>query len=67
MRLVARINFRVDGLASHPRKGRVVPEYNIERFRELIEPPYRIMYQVFADRVEIATIRHSAELLPPLT
>ncbi len=42
----------------------MVPEYQLERFRELIEPPYRIMYQVFADRVEIVTIRHGAEDLP---
>lgn len=61
--LARRIHERVLVLAEHPRIGRMVPEYGLERFRELIEPPYRIMYQVFADRVEIATIRHSAELL----
>jgi len=61
---VVRINERVLSLRDFPRLGRIVPEYRIERFRELIEPPYRIMYQVFADRVEIVAIRHSAELLP---
>lgn len=63
MDFVRRVTARIEVLADHPRIGRIVPEYGIERFRELIEPPYRIMYQVFADRVEIATIRHSAEHL----
>lgn len=44
----------------------MVAEYQLERFQELIEPPYRIMYQVFVDRVEIATIRHSTEALAHL-
>lgn len=64
-RLVERIIGRVSTLQAHPLIGRVVPEYGLTRFRELIEPPYRIMYEVLADRVEIVAIRHSAELLEP--
>ncbi len=65
LRLVERILQRVRVLEEHPLIGRVVPEYGIPRFRELIEPPYRIMYDIFSDRVEIIAIRHSAENLRP--
>ena len=50
-----------------PFSGRKVPEYEADLLRELIAPPYRIIYEVFPDRVEIVTIRHSAELLSPPT
>jgi toxin ParE1/3/4 len=62
-RLSERIRERANELEQFPRLGRVVPEIGLLIIRELIEPPYRIIYEVFPDRVEIVTIRHSAELL----
>ena len=62
-RRLRRLRDRWRMLAAHPRLGRVVPEYELERLREVVDPPYRIIYQVFADRIEIVAIRHSAELL----
>lgn len=37
------------------------PEYGVPLLRELIEPPYRIVYEVFTDRVEIVIVRHGQE------
>ena len=34
-------------LETHPKLGRIVPEYGDELRRELIYTPYRIIYQVF--------------------
>jgi len=34
-----------------------------ERYRELIVRPYRIIYRVFDDRVEIIAVVHGARLL----
>ncbi len=47
---------------SFPRKGRVVPELKKVNVRELIFPPYRIVYEIQPERnlVEIMTIWHSA-------
>jgi len=51
---------RVRSLTEYPDSGRVVPELQREDLRELIIPPYRVMYRRTADAVEIAAIRHGA-------
>jgi toxin ParE1/3/4 len=40
---------RVEQLHNNPNSGRVVPEFNIETTRELIEGNYRIIYKVNPD------------------
>ena len=51
---------RVRSLADYPDSGRMVPELQREDVRELIVPPYRVIYRRTADAVEIAAIRHGA-------
>jgi len=54
----------VDLLKSHPRAGRVVPEYRIRYLRELIRGNYRIVYRIVDKvRIDILTVHHSARLL----
>lgn len=66
-RLIDRIIERVDVLETHPRIGRVVPEFNLDNIRELVEGSYRIIYRIEAeDRIGIARIHHSARLLRAL-
>lgn len=44
--------------------GRIVPEINDPKIRELIEGNYRIIYEIKApDVIEILTIHHSSKLL----
>jgi plasmid stabilization system protein ParE len=38
----------------------MVPELQREDVRELIVPPYRVIYRRTADAVEIAALRHGA-------
>ena len=45
-------------------RGRRVPEYDQENVREVGEPPYRIIYRVTANVVQILTIMHERQLLP---
>ncbi len=54
----------VDLLESHPKAGRMVPEYGLPHLRELISGNYRVVYRI-ADkyRVDIITVHHSARLL----
>lgn len=40
--------------------GRVMPEFGNRYVRELIEGDYRIIYERFADRVEVLAIIHGA-------
>ena len=47
-----------------PSSGRAVPEYQREDVREVLERPYRIIYRVLPDRIDIITVMHYRQLLP---
>lgn len=44
--------------------GRLVPEYDRDDVRELIERPYRIIYRIQRDQIEVLAVIHGAQLLP---
>ena len=62
-RLIEKIIERVDQLETFPKSGRVVPEFETETIRELIEGNYRIIYQILPGQVGIVRIHHSARQL----
>ena len=63
-RFVDKLIDRVDILIKHPLAGRVVPEFENESIRELIEGSYRIIYRVRSNKeIGIVRIHHSARLL----
>jgi len=66
-RLVREVIGRVERLAEFPESGRVVPEFAVPRLRELIHPPFRIVYRLDGDRVRIVRVWRSARLMktPP--
>ena len=43
----------------------MVPEYEQEDIRELIESPYRIIYRVGEEQVDVVSVLHSRQQLPP--
>ncbi len=51
-------------LADFPRLGAEVPEYEDESLRELLEGPYRIVYRVYEDRVDVAAVVHGSRRMP---
>ncbi len=55
---------KVEQLASSPEIGRIVPEINDTRFRELIYGNYRIIYRIDDKQISILTIRHGKQVLP---
>ena len=63
-RMVDRITHRSEQIADQPLSGRKVPEYQSEDIRELIEKPYRIIYRIKADQIDVLAVIHSASLLP---
>lgn len=62
-RFVEKLISRVDQLEYLPNSGRVVPEFNNELLRELIEGNYRIIYKLNSDSIGIVRIHHSARQL----
>jgi toxin ParE1/3/4 len=61
---VDRLLRRGDQLASFPELGRMVAHYNRPDVRELVERPYRIIYRVRRNEVEIIDVFHSAQQPP---
>lgn len=64
-RVVDRLTRRSEQIAQFPESGRIVPEYETPDIREVIERPYRIIYRVKAERVEVLAVLHGAQRLPP--
>ncbi len=62
-RLVEEVFQRVQALADHPDMGRVVPEFDQPFLRELIHPPFRIVYRRDPQRVRIVRVWRSERLL----
>jgi len=58
-RLVTDIMNTVERLSTHPLSGRVVPEFNVEKLREIIYPPFRIVYR--HDKNKVRIVRSLAE------
>lgn len=50
-------------LKTHPKAGRIIPEFREENLRELIRGSYRIVYRIVdKNRIDILTVHHSARL-----
>jgi len=62
-RHIAEILGRVGRLGAHPLSGRVAPEFNAEHLREIIYPPFRIVYRHDRNKVRIVRIWRSERLL----
>ncbi|HEY9044571.1 MAG TPA: type II toxin-antitoxin system RelE/ParE family toxin [Ohtaekwangia sp.] len=62
-RFINKLISKVDQLEIHPNSGRVVPEFNKDAIRELIEGSYRIIYTLAPDHISIIRIHHSSRLL----
>lgn len=62
-RLVEEVFQHVRALADHPDMGRVVPEFDQPFLREIIYPPFRIVYRRDPQRVRIVRVWRSERLL----
>jgi addiction module RelE/StbE family toxin len=61
--VVKRISAAVEQLPAFPESGRSVPEYQEPAVREIIRPPYRIVYRLRQEEIHIITVHHAARLL----
>jgi len=62
-RLLGEIVASIEALADHPDMGRIVPEFEQPFLRELIRPPFRIVYRRDPKRVRIVRVWRSERLL----
>lgn len=62
-RLVADIISSIELLSQQPDMGRIVPEFEVEFLRELIRPPFRIVYRREQARIRVVRIWRGERLL----
>lgn len=59
-RVIDRLTRRSQQIADFPLSGRRVPEYDADQIREVIEGPYRIIYHIKPDQVDVVAVIHGA-------
>lgn len=65
--IVSKLFNKVNILKTMPRIGRIVPEKNDEKIRELIEGNYRIIYEIRGEeRIEVLLVHHASRPLENL-
>ncbi|MBM3225041.1 MAG: type II toxin-antitoxin system RelE/ParE family toxin [Candidatus Tectomicrobia bacterium] len=64
-RMMDRLTRRTEQLALFPQSGRMVPEYEAPDLREVIERPYRIIYRIKEEDIDILAVVHGAQRVPP--
>ena len=63
--VVAQLIAATDRLVVFPESGRAVPEFEDPLVREVVHPPYRIVYRlVGTDQIHILTVHHSSQQFP---
>jgi addiction module RelE/StbE family toxin len=58
MRMVDRLTSRSKQIGAFPLSGRIVPEFNVGQIREVLERPYRIIYHIRPDHVDVIGVVH---------
>lgn len=62
-KLLREIVSQVERLVAFPESGRVVPEFGIANLREIIFPPFRIIYRLDQNKVRVVRVWRSERLL----
>jgi plasmid stabilization system protein ParE len=65
-RMVDRLTHRSQQIGEFPMSGRMVPEYELPEIREVIEGPYRIIYRIKPEQIDVLAVVHGSRksLLP---
>lgn len=62
-RLVHELVAKVEQLVAFPESGRIVPEFDMPALRELMHPPYRVVYHIAPDAIHVVRVWRSERLL----
>lgn len=63
-RMIDRLTRRSEQIGNFPMSGRVVPEYDLSDIREVIEAPYRIIYRILPEQIDILAVVHGSRKMP---
>lgn len=59
--MVDRLTKRSAQITDFPFSGRSVREYEMDQVREIIEGPYRIIYYIKSDQIDVLAVIHGAQ------
>ena len=62
--MIEQLTKRVTQIARAEYSGRKISDYEDEHIRQLLERPYRIIYHITEERIEILSVMHYRQLLP---
>ena len=62
-RMIDRLTNRSQQIECFPFSGRMVLEYWSQDIREIIEGPYRIIYRIKKDQVDVLAVVHGSRML----
>ena len=60
LHMVDRLTRRSQQIADHALSGRRIPEYDLDQIREVIENPYRIIYYIKPDQIDVIAVIHTS-------
>ena len=63
MRFLREIFAKVEQLAEYPESGRIVTEFGLNVVRELIHPPFRVIYRIGEGKIWVVRIWRSERML----
>ena len=63
-RVVDRLTRRSEQIAEFPLSGRKVPEVDLPQIREIVEGPYRVIYYIKPDQIDVLAVIHGAQQTP---
>lgn len=58
-RLLSEVMLEIEQLSEFPESGRIVPEFDTPWLRELVRPPFRIVYRLGNEHVRIVRVWRS--------
>jgi toxin ParE1/3/4 len=62
-RLIGEVVSQLERLSELPESGRIVPEFAVAQLREIIHPPFRIVYRLEKGRIRVVRVWRSERLL----
>ncbi|MBR8841040.1 MAG: type II toxin-antitoxin system RelE/ParE family toxin [Stigonema ocellatum SAG 48.90 = DSM 106950] len=60
-RIIDRITRRSQQIVNFPLSGRIVPEFETEQIREVIEGSYRIIYYIKPEQIDVLAVIHGSQ------
>jgi plasmid stabilization system protein ParE len=64
-RVVDRLTRRSQQFGTFPLSGRAVPEFGVPQIRQVVEGPFRIIYYIKPDQIDVLAVVHGAQQILP--